>query len=119
MKLFLFASALLLASVLSAAAQDCRAKDVTLSQGPVTLSGKTGGCLKYRFAVEQGTRAVVTLKSSDSKARFDLQDGAEDETGSSFYENLTSFDRVIAFDEFSVEVRGTGSASFTLTVKVE
>lgn len=99
-------------------AQDCRAATVTLNGGTATLTGKTGGCVKYRFVIESGQRARVTLRSTDNNARFALQDGAEDETGSTFYEGQSSLDKVLEFEEFSIEVTGTAGVGFTLSVKV-
>ncbi len=117
-RLALATAAMVMAFAVGSMAQDCRAKTVAFTDGAATIQAKTGGCVKFRFMVEPGQRAKVTLRSSDNKARFDLQDGAEDETGSTYYEGQSSFDKVIEFDEFTIEVFGTSSVGFTLSVKV-
>ena len=108
----------MLAFPVSSFAQDCTAKTVTLNGGTATLSGKTGGCNKFKFKITESQRVKITLTSADSKARFELQDGAEDETGSVFYSNQTGFDKVLTFDEFSIDVKGTTGATFTIKVTV-
>lgn len=80
--MFIFAVAASAAFAAEAYGQDCRATDSNLTNGSFTASAKTGGCVKYRFEARPGQRLIVTLRSTDNKARFDLQDGAEDETGS-------------------------------------
>lgn len=116
--MFIFAVAASAAFAADSYGQDCRAADSNLTNGSFTASAKTGGCIKYRFEARPGQRLIVTLRSTDNRARFDLQDGAEDETGSNFYENQTSFDGKLEFEEFTIEVKGTASAGFTLNVKV-
>jgi hypothetical protein len=118
LKILLLTSLLVLALATANFAQDCGSKRVTLNNGSATLSGKTGGCNKFAFVIGEGQRVRVTLTSTDSKARFELQDGAEDETGSSVYGNLTTFNKVLTFAEFSIDVGGTNSTAFTLKITV-
>lgn len=117
-KLLTVTFALMLGSTVSSFAQNCVAKNVKLTNGAATVSGKTGGCTIYVFTVEAGQRTRIDLKSSDNKAQFDVQDGTEDETGSTFYENQTKLDKIFKFEEFTIEVRGTPGATFSLSVKV-
>lgn len=118
LKFTLLSVVVTMALSISSSAQDCRAATMKLTDGAATISARTGGCVKYRFVIASGQRARVTLSSTDGKARFDLQDGAEDETGSTFYENQVSLDRVLEFEEFTIEVRGTSGTGFTVNVKV-
>lgn len=108
----------MLAFAIGSFAQDCTAKAVTLNNGTATLSGKTGGCNKFKFTITEGQRVKVTLTSADGKARFELQDGAEDEIGAVFYTNQTSLDKVLKFEEFSIDAKGTAGAAFTLKITV-
>ena len=117
-KILVVTSAMMLGFAVSSFAQDCTAKAVTLNGGAATLSGKTGGCNKFKFTITEGSRVKVTLTSDDSKARFELQDGAEDETGSVFYSNQINFDKVLKFDEFSIDTKGSPGATFTLKITV-
>ncbi|MBL8181452.1 MAG: hypothetical protein JNL64_07530 [Blastocatellia bacterium] len=117
-KLLTVTFAIVLGFTISSNAQNCVAKDVKLTNGAATVSGKTGGCTIYVFSVDGGQRTRIDLRSSDNKAQFDVQDGTEDETGSTFYENQTKLDKIFRFDEFTIEVRGTAGATFTLSVKV-
>ena len=117
-KILVVATAMMLAFAVSSFAQDCTAKAVTLNGGTATLSGKTGGCNKFKFKITESQRVKITLTSADSKARFELQDGAEDETGSVFYSNQTTLDKVLTFDEFSIDVKGTAGATFTIKITV-
>lgn len=107
----------MLAFSFSASAQ-CEAKKITLTGGTATISGKLGGCNRFAFVIEEGQRVRAVLTSTDSKARFELQDGAEDETGAKSYSNLTSFDKILTFADFSIDVGGTAPTAFTLKVTV-
>lgn len=110
--------AIIVGFAISSFGQNCVAKDVKLTNGAATVSGKIGSCNIYVFAVQSGGRTRIELKSSDNKAQFDVQDGTEDETGSVFYENQTTLDKIFKFEEFTIEVRGTAGATFSLSVKV-
>ena len=107
----------MLATALAVSAQ-CEARTVSLASGAATLSGQTGGCNRYSFSISEGQRVKVTLTSTDGSARFDLQDGAEDETGAVLYSNRTSFDDVLTFTDFSIETKGSASTAFTLKITV-
>lgn len=109
---------LVLAFAATSFAQDCESKQVTLNNGAATITGKTGDCNRFAFVIDEGQRVRVVLTSTDSKARFELQDGAEDETGAKSYSNLTSFDKVLTFTDFSIDVGGTNSTTFTLRITV-
>lgn len=100
--------------------QDCSATPVKINaNGSAAISGKTDGCVRYGFTIQQGSRVQITLTSADNAARFDLQDGADDETGAEIFAALTSFDRLLTFDEFSVDIHGSPAAAFTLKVNVK
>jgi hypothetical protein len=114
----LFSAILMLTSAIIGFGQDCESKSVKLNNGTATLSGKTGSCNKFAFSVEEGQRVKVTITSTDGKANFGLQDGADDETGSKYYSNLKSFNNILTFADFSIEVGGTASTAFTLKVIV-
>lgn len=118
MKITLLMSILMLVFTVNLFAQYCEPTQVTLNNGSATVTGKTSGCNRFAFIIDEGQRVKASLTSTDSKARFNLQDGAEDETGSKVYSNLTSFDKFLTFGEFSIEVKGTASTSFTLKVTV-
>jgi hypothetical protein len=117
-QIMLLTSLMMLAFATASFAQQCEAKLVTLTNGSATVTGKTGGCNRFAFVIDEGQRVKANLTSTDSKARFELQDGAEDETGSKSYANLTSFDKVLTFSEFSIDLGGTASTAFTLKVTV-
>lgn len=116
--ILLFSAILILATAFIGFGQDCQGKPVSLNNGTATLSGKTGGCNKFAFSIAEGQRVRVTLTSTDGNARFGLQDGAEDETGAEYYSNLTSFNNVLTFADFSIEVDGPQSTAFTLKIVV-
>lgn len=118
LKLLAVSLAFIVGFAISSFGQNCVAKDVKLTNGAATVSAKTGGCTIYVFTVDAGQRTRIDLKSSDNKAQFDVQDGTEDETGSTFYENQTKLDKIFKFEEFTIEVRGTAGATFSLSVKV-
>lgn len=117
-KLLTVTFSLMLCFAVSSYSQNCVAKNVKLTDGAATVSGKTGGCSIYVFSVDGGQRTRIDLRSSDNQARFDVQDGTEDETGAVFYENQTKLDKIFTFDEFTIEVRGTAGATFSFSVKV-
>jgi hypothetical protein len=117
-KITLLTFLLMLGFTATSFAQYCEPTLVKLTNGSATVTGKTGSCNRFAFVIDEGQRVKATLTSTDSKARFELQDGAEDETGSKSYANLTSFDKVLTFGEFSIDVSGTASTAFTLKVTV-
>lgn len=117
-KLLMISFALMLGFAASTYAQNCVATNVKLTNGAATVSGKTGGCTIYVFSVKGGERTRIDLRSSDNNARFDVVDGTDDETGAVLYENATKLDQVFKFEEFTIEVRGTAGATFSLSVKV-
>jgi hypothetical protein len=111
-------STLVLALAISSLAQ-CEAKKITLTNGTATLSGKTGGCNKFKFSVATGKRVRVTLNSADSKARFDLYwDAEEDETGTELFENQTSINEVLEYPNWLINIAGTSGATYTLKITV-
>ncbi len=118
LKLLTVSFAFIVGFAISSFGQNCVAKDVKLTNGATTVSGKTGGCTIYVFSVKGGERTRINLSSSDNNARFDVQDGTEDETGATVYENQTKLDKIFDFEEFTIEVRGTAGATFSLSVKV-
>ena len=117
-KLLTVTFAIMLGVAMTSYSQNCVAKDVKLTNGAATVSGKTGGCTIYTITVDEGQRTRIDLRSSDNIARFDVQDGASDETGSNVYENQTKLDKIFEFEEFTIEVRGTSGATFSLSIKV-
>lgn len=117
-RLLTFSVFVILGFAMSSLGQNCVAKNVKLTNGSATVSGKTGDCTIYVFSVDAGQRTRIDLRSSDNNARFDVVDGTEDETGAVLYENATKLDKVFKFEEFTIEVRGTAGATFTLSVKV-
>lgn len=119
LRLALSASILIAGLALTAFAQcDGPAKNVALTKGSATVSGKTGGCIRYAFKAASGQRLKIAFTSGDSIGRFDMQDGANDETGASVTTDLIGYNEVLEFDEFVITVKGTPSAAFTLKVIV-
>lgn len=119
MKLVLLASFVMLAFAFSASAQ-CEVKKVSFPSGSntITVNGQTGGCTRYGFSITEGKRVTVKLTSSDSIARFDLQNGDDDETGTIVYEGKINFDGTLDTPDWQVVIKGTDSTTFTLKITV-
>ena len=101
------------------ASAQCTAKRVAFPSGSnaITLTGKTGGCNKYKFKVDAGQRVRVKITSDDSRARFHLQwDATEDETGTELFENQTSLDQSLEYPDWLIWATGTAGKAFTLTI---
>jgi len=97
----------------------CAAKRVAFptDSNTITLTGKTGGCNKYKFMVDVGQRVIVKITSTDNRARFSMQwDASEDETGTELFENQTSFDRSLEYPEWLIWATGTAGTAFTLKI---
>lgn len=117
-KIGLFASLLITVFAINSLAQ-CQAKAVSFPSGSetITLSGKTGGCNKFKFSITEGQRVKVSLTSTDSKAKFNLQwSASEDETGTELFENQTSFDQILNYPDWEIWVTGTADASYALKI---
>ena len=112
---------MMLAFAVNSSAQQCAAKNITLPKDgtALTLTGKTGGCNKFRFSITKGQRLTAKLTSDDDKARLGLgwADG-EDETGSDLWEGMTTFSEVLNYEDWDIWVTGSASTSFTLKIKV-
>ncbi len=115
-KIFFAASLLMFAFAVSSFAQECERKEITLTNGSATVTGKTGGCNLYVFVTDPGDRVKAALTSTDSKARFTFTAGEGDDYMSS--SNLTTFDKVLDVGYFLIDVKGTASTAFTLKVSV-
>lgn len=97
----------------------CNAKQLAFPDDgdTITINGKTGGCNKFNFSIEDGQRVIVKITSTDNRARFNLQwNASEDETGMELFENQTSFDRKLNYPDWEIWVTGTASAAFTLKI---
>ena len=116
-KIILMTSMLMLAFAISSFAQ-CEAKKISIPKDGITLTGKTGSCARFTTSITEGQKVTISLTSADGKTRFELQDGAEDETGAKVYSNRISFADVLTFTEFAVEVKGANSTDYTLKITV-
>lgn len=97
----------------------CAAKRVSFPAGgnTITLTGKTGGCNKYVFMVDEGQRVIVKITSGDNRARFTMQwQAPEDETGTEVFENQTSLDRSLDYPTWEIWPTGTAGQTFKLTI---
>ncbi len=95
-------------------AQQCERKEITLTNGSATVTGKTGGCNLFVIVTDPDDRVRATLTSTDSKARFTLTAGDDEMT----FSNLTTFDKVLDVGYILIDVKGTASTAFTLKVSV-
>lgn len=118
LKIGLFALLLVPLFAVNSFAQ-CQAKPITLSGGKIALSGKTGGCNKFKFSITEGQRVKISVESPDSRAKFGLQwSAAEDETGTETFENQKSFDKTLDYPDWEIWVTGTAGANYTLKISV-
>ncbi len=113
----LLTSLMMLAFAITSFAQ-CEAKKITLSNGTATLSEKTGSCQRFAFDISEGQRVKLSLSSTDGNARFALQNGAEDDTGTTGWDNLSTFDDVPDSTYWEVGVTGTSTTAYTLKITV-
>jgi hypothetical protein len=120
----LLTSLLMLAFATTSFAQECKPKSFIFNGMPLgssdgdlqaTLTGKTGGCNKFRYLdKDEDERTKVTLTSTDGKARFQIK---SIESGTT-YSNLTSFNQTIPSGTIEITVTGTDSTDFTLKIFV-
>ncbi len=103
-----------------AASAQCAEKNVSFpgDGNTITLSGNTGGCQRYAFSITAGQKVLIKLASADGRARFDLQNGDDDETGSIVYPNQANFNGELKTPDWMVNVKGSAATSFTLTITV-
>ena len=97
----------------------CTAKQLTFPEGgdTITINGKTNGCNKFNFSIEDGQRLIVKISSTDNRARFNLKwNASEDETGMESFENQTSFDKTLNYPDWELWVTGTASTAYTLKI---
>jgi hypothetical protein len=114
-------SLMMLAFAVTLFAQECEQKEVRLSgftTGSATVTGKTGGCNLFVFVMDGGDRVKATLTSADNKARFGFTAGEETDPGYMTFSNLTTFDKILDVGYFLIDVKGTASTTFTLTVSI-
>lgn len=96
----------------------CEAKKVTMTNGAKTITGTTGSCQRFSFDISAGQRVKVTITSTESKASFVIQNGAEDDTGTTGWGPMTTFDKVLNEDYWEVGVTATSTVSYTLKINV-
>ena len=113
----LLTSMLILAFAITSFAQ-CEAKKITLTNGTATLSGKTGNCQRIAFDISEGQRVRVSVTSTDSRARFLIQNGAEDDTATTGWGPVASFDKILDSSYWEIGVSGTASTAYTLKITV-
>ncbi len=117
-KIFASAFALTLVFAFGTFAQ-CEAKKISFPAGnTISLSGKTGGCNRFAVTIADGLKVSIKLVSTDSKARFDLQSGSEDETGSALYPDLTTFNNYLEGNDWEIGIKGTAQTAYTLKIAV-
>ncbi len=116
LKIFLTMSVLMLIFTIDSFA--CEAKNITIPASGLTLTGKIGDCIRYGFTIDKGQKVTIVLTSSDSKARFVIEDGDEDDTGTTGWSNLTSFSKILDSTDWQVGVTGSSGAAFTLKITI-
>lgn len=112
-----FVPLLLMVYALTSFAQ-CDAKKVALNGGAKTITGATGSCQRFSFDIAEGQRVKVTITSTESKARFVIQNGAEDDTGTTGWGPMTTFDKVLDETYWEIGVTAPSSVSYTLKIVV-
>lgn len=117
LSLSLFASLLVITSAITSLAQ-CEARKITLSNGNATINGKTGGCQRFSIDISEGQRVRVSVVSTDNRARFVIQNGSEDDTGTTGWGPIAAFDKVLDSEYWEIGVSGTSSVPYTLKITV-
>lgn len=113
----IFASLMLAVFAISSFAQ-CEARKIALTNGAKTITGTTGSCQRFSFDITAGQRVKVSIASTESKARFVIQNGADDDTGTTGWGPMTAFDKVLNEDYWEVGVTATSTVSYTLKITV-
>ena len=96
----------------------CEAKPISIPVSGIKLTEKTGECMRYGFSIQAGQKVTISLTSSDGKARFLIENGDADDTGTTGWSNLTTFSKALNSEDWQVEVKGTEDAIFTLKITV-